>query len=228
MILLSKKTRIVVSSVLLIMTIFVLSRCDYSAKVISSSEPPDVVFNSFITALKEKNFMKADTYLANGATINPENETGYGFFDDYVDTALDRLVCESVDEPEYDGTTASVKVRLVSIDCDAFLNWTNENLLRLEHDYMVKKGIKDFDNTDKKAVDKVMSMALKEYAEKDNGVFREVDVKFVYAGKSWKINGNEELIKAVFGGNENEGKDNKGKKESDGNDQSGDEEKPQE
>ncbi len=210
----SKKTRIVVSSVLLLMTILVLSRCDYSAKVITSAEPPDTVFNSFIAAMKEKNFSKADTYLANGATINPQNETGYSFFDDYVDTVLDLLECESVGEPEYDGTTASLKVNLISIDSNDFLSWSTQNLARLEHDYMVKKNLKEFDNSDRKAVDKVMSMALKEYVKKDVKVSREVDVNFIFTDKSWKINGNEDLIKAIYGGNDNEGKDKSDKTES--------------
>lgn len=226
-IILSKKTRIVVSSVLLLMTILVCSRCDYSTKVISSAEPPDKTFHSFAAALKEKNFYKADSFLANGATIHPKNETGYGFFDDYVDAALTAFSCEKVGEPVYDGSSASLEVTLVSFDRDAFLSWTEKNLLRLEHDYLLKNELKEFDNGDKKAVDAVMSMALKEYAEKDKGVSRDVTVKFVFASKSWRISADEDLIKAIFGGNENEGKDTEGKEKSDGNDQSGDSEKPE-
>ena len=144
------------------MTTLILSRCDYSTKVISSAEPPDKVFNSFITAVKNKDFAQADTFLANGTTIEPQNDTGYSFFDNYVETSLNILQCESVGEPEYDGTNATLLVQLVSIDKDAFLSWTNRNLLRLEHDYLVQNNLSEFDNSDRKAVDKVMSMALKE------------------------------------------------------------------
>ena len=199
------------------MTILVLSRCDYSTKVISSAEPPDKVFNSFITAVKNKDFAKADTFLANGTTIEPQNDTGYSFFDNYVETSLNILQCESVGEPEYDGTSATLLVQLVSIDKDAFLSWTNKNLLRLEHDYLAQNNLSEFDNSDRKAVDKVMSMALKEYAKKDAGTLHEVSVNYVFTGKGWKIEGNESLIKAIFGGKDNEGQNEKSKKESGGN-----------
>ena len=143
---LSRKSRIVASSVLLLMTILLFSRCDYSTKVISSAEPPDTVFNTFFDALKEKDFVKADACLANGATISPQNETDYEFFDTYVNTSLDLLRCESVGEPVYNGMNASVDVRLVSIDSKTFVSWMEKNYLNIEHDYLKNKKIAEIAN----------------------------------------------------------------------------------
>ena len=65
------------SSVLFVLILLSLSRCDYSTKIISSADSPDIVFSDFISALKEKNFDRADFFLAYDATIKPVNETGY-------------------------------------------------------------------------------------------------------------------------------------------------------
>ena len=218
MIFLLKKIRIFLLSALAIMTILLFSGCDYSTKVISSAEPPDKVFDSFISAVKCKDFATADSFLSNGTTIEPQNETGYSFFDDYVDTSLDMLAIDTTEEPEFDGMNASMRVWLISISQDDFVAFTNKNLLSLEHDYLVKNDLSEFDNSDRKAVDSVLSLALRKYAKSASGSTREVTVSFVFTGKGWKIEGNEDLVKAIFGGSDNEGQNEKSKEKSGGND----------
>lgn len=199
------------------MTILGFSGCDYSTKVISSAEPPDKVFNSFITSVKNKDFASADSYLANGTTIEPRNETGYSFFEDYVDTSLEMLQIDTAEEPEFDGMNASMRVWLISISQDDFVTFTNNNLLSLEHDYLVQNDLSEFDSSDRKAVDSVLSLALKKFAKSSSGSTHEVTVNFIFTGKGWKIEGNEDLVKAIFGGSDNEGQNEKSKEESGGN-----------
>ncbi len=212
---LSRKSRIVASSVLLLMTILLFSRCDYSTKVISSAEPPDTVFNSFFDALKEKDFVKADACLANGATISPQNETDYEFFDTYVNTSLDLLRCESVGEPVYNGMNASVDVRLVSIDSKTFVSWMEKNYLNIEHDYLKNKKIAEIDTTNPEDISKLMSFALKKYAKKDKGITHKLRVNFVFSNEKWGIIGDDELVKAIFGGYEHEEENKDSQKKSD-------------
>ena len=212
---LSRKSRIVASSVLLLMTILLFSRCDYSTKVISSAEPPDTVFNTFFDALKEKDFVKADACLANGATISPQNETDYGFFDTYVNTSLDLLRCESVGEPVYNGMNASVDVRLVSIDSKTFVSWMEKNYLNIEHDYLKNKKIAEIDTTNPEDISKLMSFALEKYAKKDKGITHKLRVNFVFSNEKWGIIGDDELVKAIFGGYEHEEENKDSQKKSD-------------
>ena len=212
---LSRKSRIVASSVLLLMTILLFSRCDYSTKVISSAEPPDTVFNTFFDALKEKDFGKADACLANGATISPQNETDYEFFDTYVNTSLDLLRCESVGEPVYNGMNASVDVRLVSIDSKTFVSWMEKNYLNIEHDYLKNKKIAEIDTTNPEDISKLMSFALEKYAKKDKGITHKLRVNFVFSNEKWGIIGDDELVKAIFGGYEHEEENKDSQKKSD-------------
>ncbi len=212
---LSRKSRIVASSVLLLMTILLFSRCDYSTKVISSAEPPDTVFNTFFDALKEKDFVKADACLANGATISPQNETDYEFFDTYVNTSLDLLRCESVGEPVYNGMNASVDVRLVSIDSKTFVSWMEKNYLNIEHDYLKNKKIAEIDTTNPEDISKLMSFALEKYAKKDKGITHKLRVNFVFSNEKWGIIGDDELVKAIFGGYEHEEENKDSQKKSD-------------
>ena len=212
---LSRKSRIVASSVLLLMTILLFSRCDYSTKVISSAEPPDTVFNTFFDALKEKDFVKADACLANGATISPQNETDYEFFDTYVNTSLDLLRCESVGEPVYNGMNASVDVRLVSIDSKTFVSWMEKNYLNIEHDYLKNNKIAEIDATNPEDISKLMSFALEKYAKKDKGITHKLRVNFVFSNEKWGIIGDDELVKAIFGGYEHEEENKDSQKKSD-------------
>ena len=188
---LSRKSRIVASSVLLLMTILLFSRCDYSTKVISSAEPPDTVFNTFFDALKEKDFVKADACLANGATISPQNET------------------------DYDGMNASVDVRLVSIDSETFVSWMEKNYLNIEHDYLKNKKIAEIDTTNPEDISKLMSFALEKYAKKDKGITHKLRVNFVFSNEKWGIIGDDELVKAIFGGYEHEEENKDSQKKSD-------------
>ena len=212
---LSRKSRIVASSVLLLMTILLFSRCDYSTKVISSAEPPDTVFNTFFDALKEKDFVKADACLANGATISPQNETDYEFFDTYVNTSLDLLRCESVGDPVYNGMNATVDVRLVSIDSKTFVSWMEKNYLNIEHDYLKNKKIAEIDTTNPEDISKLMSFALEKYAKKDKGITHKLRVNFVFSNEKWGIIGDDELVKAIFGGYEHEEENKDSQKKSD-------------
>lgn len=202
---LSKRTRIVVSSLFCLLILLVLSRCNYPTTIVASADSPDVAFADFISALKEKDFDRADSFLADGATITPVNETNYGFFDDYVDTSLKMLSCQSIGEPVYDGSKATLDVRLSSLNKSGFVMWTKDNISRIEHDYMVEQDLKEFDKDDREAVDQVMSMALEEYAKDSESLVSDIKVDFVFSKRQWKIVGNDELIVSIFGGNDNNG-----------------------
>lgn len=206
---LSKGKRIAASTLFVLLMIFALSRCDFSTKVIASADPPDVVFEQFIGALRDKDYGKADALLADGATMKPVNETGYGFFEDYVNASLTSLSCESVGEPVYDGTTASLEVSLNAFNKPAFVSWTKDNMSRLEHEYMVAHELKEFDKSNRDAVDKVMSLALSEYSEKNESASATVKVNFVFSRTKWKIVGNDELVTSIFGGIEQDGQTEK-------------------
>lgn len=200
MIFLSRIKRAVVSSVLFVLILLSLSRCDYSTKIISSANSPDIVFSDFISALKEKNFDRADFFLAYDATIKPVNETGYVFFDDYVDASLNLLDYELIGKPEINGTDATLNVRISSFDKNDFISWTKNNISQIEHEYMVDQGLKYLDKEDSKVIDRILIIAIKKYSETSHSLTSEITVDFVFTKKQWKIAGSDDLIIAIFGG----------------------------
>ena len=95
----------------------VLSGCFFPTHVITSADPPDAVFNNFVTALKAKDFSKADQYLADGASVTPVNDNGDSLFDAYIDVSLRWLSVEPLEKPMFDGIHAEIgQVRITTID----------------------------------------------------------------------------------------------------------------
>ena len=197
----SKITQTAVSTLLFLLTLLVLSGCDYSTRIISSADSPDVIFDNFISAMKEKDFDKANSYLADGASVTPVNDTGFSFFDCFIDVSLGSLSCRTLEQPVIHGTGASIdRVRITSLDKSKFIDWANDNILGIQHEYMVQHNVTEFDSKDRKAVGDLLSVAFNEYAKDAGTLDSVIKVDFVYTGGEWKIIGSDDLIAAIFGG----------------------------
>lgn len=197
----SVRLRMALSAVVFpLIMLFASSGCDFSAWAISSADSPDVILDGFIHSLKDKDFASADHFLASGASVIPSNKTYDTFFDCYVDISLRNLTCEPLVSPAITGTTAVIeKVKISVTDKGDFIPWMQNNLSAIEHDYILKNGMNEFDRSDKKAVSDLLTMALNEY-DKTAGIKSDIiEVEFVFSDKQWKIIGCEKLIASIFG-----------------------------
>ncbi len=198
---LSTRLRVTLASLLPLIMLIGLSRCVLPTRVITSADPPEVVLTEFISALKQKNYEKADQFLADGASVTPVNTTGESFFDCFIDISLRELSCEPLEQAQINGTDAFIsKVRIATVNKSSFVSWVQNNLTRLEHDYMVKNHLNEFDSSDRKAVCDMLSMAMNEYVKTAGIRISVIRVNFVYYDQQWKIVGNDDLISSIFGG----------------------------
>lgn len=200
MVLLVKKFLIAVLSLLAAVTLSFCSGCDFSTVIVTDADAPDETFVQFVDALKKGDYETADRFLAENATIKPENGTGYGFFDEYAAVSLEQLVCKPVGTPAYDGVNATLSVNVTSLDKKGLLQWLQENLNRIEHEYMLENNLLTIDTQNREEVDKVLSRALKEYASIGEKSSEQITVSFVFEEGRWKIIGDDALVSAVFGG----------------------------
>lgn len=181
--------------------LFVSGGCDFSPLAVSSADPPDVVLDGFISALKNRDFEAADQFLADGASVVPTHKTYDAFFDCYVGISVSHLTCEPLVSPTITGTSAVIdKVKVTGTDKSGFIPWVQDHLSGIEHDYMVKNNITEFDRSDKDAVSEVLAMAMNEYENSAGTSSVTIAVRFVFCDKQWKIIGNDELIASIFGG----------------------------
>ena len=199
---LSNKTKPVLSTaVFSLAMMIVLSGCFFPTHVITSADPPDAVFNNFVTALKAKDFSKADQYLADGASVTPVNDNGDSLFDAYIDVSLRWLSVEPLEKPVFDGIHAEIgQVRITTIDKSSFIPWSKENMTRIEHDYLTRNHLSQLDSSDRKTASDLLSLALSEYelSAKSSSVI--IRVEFVYSHDRWMLIGSDDLISSIFGG----------------------------
>lgn len=198
---LSNALRVRLAALLSLMILAGLTGCAMPAKVISSADPPDVVFADFISALKNRDFEKANQYLADGASVIPENQDGDALFDCFIELSLRKLSSEPLEKVRIDGMEAYIgKVKVETLNKNGFIPWVKNELPRLEHDYMLKNNLTEFDSRDRKAVSEMLSTAMYEYARNAPVKSSFIRVSFVYCDNQWKIDANDDLIESIFGG----------------------------
>ena len=202
----SNKALTAVTSVFVSLILLVCSGCDFTTTVISDADCPDVVLTGFLDALKEKDYDKADSFLANYSTIRPTNNTDYGFMDALVDVSLDSLNYQLLGTPSYDGVNAVTKVSIQSLDKREMISWVTQNLNSIVNSYMLENNLNTLNLEDHEVLSKVLEKAIHQYASDGKQMENMLDVRFIYNDSQWKIIGDNDLVTAIFGGNVNEKK----------------------
>ena len=202
----SNKALTAVTSVFVSLILLVCSGCDFTTTVISDADCPDVVLTGFLDALKEKDYDKADSFLANYSTIRPTNNTDYEFMDALVDVSLDSLNYQLLGTPSYDGVNAVTKVSIRSLDKREMISWVTQNLNSIVNSYMLENNLNTLNLEDHEVLSKVLEKAIHQYASDGKQMENMLDVRFIYNDSQWKIIGDNDLVTAIFGGNVNEKK----------------------
>lgn len=193
-----------VVSVLAAIALLMAVGCDFSTRVISSADPPEKVLESFMSALSGKDFNRADSFLADSATIRPVDHTGYSFMDTLVSVSLGSLEYSLSGAPEINGTAAKAKVTVRSLDRDAMIDWLEQNLTDFGNKYMDENGLSELNLEDHDSLSKVISAALVKYAETGARTENTIYINFRYEDDQWKIIGDADLVAAIFGGKADE------------------------
>lgn len=201
-----KKALTVVTSVFISLILLLCSGCDFSTTVISDTESPDLVLTRFLDALKEKDYNKADSYLANYSTIKPTNNTDYAFMDTLADVSLNSLNYQLIGTPSYDGVNAVTKVCIHSLDKQEMISWVADNLNSIANNYMKENGLNTLNLEDHEVLSKVLEKAILLYAAEGKTVENTIEVRFIFTDNQWKITGNNDLVTSIFGGSVNEEK----------------------
>ncbi len=202
----SKKAPAALLSVILVLTMVLClcTGCDFSTTIISDSDHPEIVFQDFFNALKQKDFDKADSFLADNSTIRPSDNSGYSFMEALVDVSLDSMSYQVIRQPEYDHTAAVMRVSITSLDKEMLINFITDHMEQILNDYMLQQGINTVDPEDHEQLSQVLTAAILQYSADAQTINNEIDVNFIYSDNQWKIVGNNNLVVAVFGGNVNE------------------------
>lgn len=198
-----KKTRLV-AVFLSVLLLFSCAGCKLQPMIISDAEAPNVTLEKFFTELKSKNYEDCDTYLANNATFVVTNNTDYDFMDDLIDLEIDKLDYQLIGEPEIDGVNASQQVRITALDMDKLTQYMEENIVKVEYDYLVDNNKSSFDKENGDDVSDVMRIAIEKYAESAGRVQNIVTVNFKFQNDAWKIIVDSNLTAAIFGGSVDE------------------------
>ena len=174
--------------------------CDFKTTVITNADSPDTVAESFFSALKQKNYEKCDSFLAESATIKVTDNTECGFAGILVDFYLDNLTYESLGEAEISSVTAVKKIRITTPDEAAFLEWFKSNKTAIEKRYLKEHEQVSIDHQNTEDIRNIMSFSMELYREKAQMKSNELELTFVLDNNRWLINGTTELVHAIYGG----------------------------
>lgn len=178
--------------------------CDFSPTIITNADAPNVVLEQFFTRLKDKDYEECDRLLADHATFVMTDNSNYGIMDDLAELSLDSLEYELVGEPEINGTSASQRVLVRSMDMKNLIFLMKKNIVQIEYQYLVDNGKSSLDKENPDDVAAVMREAMNKYAGEAGIVENEITVKFKFSGDAWKIKVDTPLTAAIFGGAVNE------------------------
>lgn len=181
--------------------------CGFSTCVVSDAEKPDVVLENFFTELKAENYEKCDQYLADNATFTVNNTSGYDFAEELIGYQLSYLKYKLAGETEFDGTSASHQVQINSPDMEYMIREMKQSIGSVEYAYLAEREEQSFDKENSRHVSDVISIAIEKYFEKSGQpemLESVIDVTFKYQDGAWKIQVDEQLVAAIFGGTADE------------------------
>lgn len=181
--------------------------CSFSTCVVSDAESPDSVLEAFFTELKAENYEECDKYLADNATFVVKNTSGYDFTEELMEYQIDYLKYKTVGETEFNGIHALQQVEISSPDMEYMIREMKQSIGSIEYAYIAEREEETFDKKNSKQVSEVLSIAMEKYLKKAKPpkmLDSEVNVAFKYQDGAWKIQVDEQLVAAIFGGTADE------------------------
>ncbi len=192
-----------VCAMLAAVTLLMCVSCDFSTQVISDAEKPSAVLNNFFTELKAENYEICDRYLADNATFVLNNTSGYDFTEELMKLEIKYMQYELLGDTVFDGIYATQQVQISAPDIEYMTREMKQSIGSIEYAYLADKEEAVFDKENSKHVSDVISIALEKYFEKEQQpkmLDSQVIVGFKYQDGAWKIEVDDILVAAIFGG----------------------------
>lgn len=196
-----------VCAMLSVAVLLMCTSCELSTYVVSDAENPDVVLDNFFTELKAENYEECDKYLADNATFVLNNTSRYDFTEKFMEYQLKYLEYELVGDTVFDGVSASQQVKISAPDMEYMARNLKQNISDIEYEYLVEQNETAFDKENPKHVSDVVIIAMEKYfveSGQPKMLNSELNVEFKYQDSAWKIQVDEQLVAAIFGGTVNE------------------------
>lgn len=183
-----KKITLILISTLLV---FILAAC-------SSAVTPKEVVEKGITSIKELNLIQIQKYF-NTDEISDENDIlGEDFEVENMEifALMTKNISYEVIDEKIDGDEATVKAKITNINMTVIMGEYITQALALAFSQIGQTDV-DEDEIQKQMEDLLVDLLSKEDNEM---ITTEVDVKLNKVDKDWKIDLNDDLVNALFGG----------------------------
>ncbi len=183
-----KKITLILISTLLV---FILAAC-------SSAVTPKEVVEKGITSIKELNLIQIQKYF-NTDEISDENDIlGEDFEVENMEifALMTKNISYEVIDEKIDGDEATVKAKITNINMTVIMGEYITQALALAFSQIGQTDV-DEDEIQKQMEDLLVDLLSKEDNEM---ITTEVDVKLNKVDEDWKIDLNDDLVNALFGG----------------------------
>ncbi len=188
----------IISAVLMVAVILCAVGCEFGTYVKTDQTPKDSV-TGFFDCVKSKNFAACDQYLANDASFEIINQTGYTLADIMLDARISGLSYEIMSQPVVNGVDASCIVNVTAPDVFSVEEAMSQEYSKMKNRYVKDNKLKEFPSDDKEIVNEVAINAFNAVVAQAQPSSVEVVVKLSFEDSMWKIIVTDELCVAILG-----------------------------
>lgn len=172
--------------------------CEFGT-YIKTEQSPEATVTGFFDCIKSENFADCDEYLADNASFEINNQTGYTLADIMLSERIRGLSYEIISQPTVSGADASCIVRVTAPNVFGLKEVMSEQYNKLKNNYVKNNNLKEFPSEDKEVVDSIAAEAFNAVAAQAESVSVEIAVNMSFQDGMWKIIVTNELCVAILG-----------------------------
>lgn len=194
----SKFIRAIIASAAAAVMLFA-SSCEFNTYIMTGKTPEQSI-NSFFKCLQSCKFSECDKYLANNASFNISNDTGYEFVDVLLEKQMSSLQYSIMDEAEIDGGNASCRVQVTSLDAADIESALTDEYAKERSAYMKENKLTEIPLDDQSVINELAASSFSAISDSLQPTAKEITIELTFQGGRWRIISDDELCEAVLGG----------------------------
>jgi hypothetical protein len=176
------------------------SGCEFGT-YIKTDKRPEVSVDGFFECLKSKDFEGCNEYLANGASFEITNSTGFDFADSLLDAQLESLEYEIVSDTDINNGSAECRVNITCIAISDVEAAMSGEYSKVRSEYMLDNDLTEFSNSDTEALNAVVLNTFNKIIDSVEPTQRQISVTLNFQDNMWKIVSDDAFCASVLGGN---------------------------
>lgn len=188
----------IISAVLTAALLFCAAGCEFGTYV-KTNHTPESSVTGFFDSVKSRNFADCDRYLADGASFEITNLTGYSLADIMLDARINGLSYDIISPPIVKDTDASCIVNVTAPDVFSIKDVMFQEYSKAKNRYVKENKLTVFPADDKEVVNTVATEAFNAVSDQIETVSVETVVKLSFQDGMWKIIVTDELCTAILG-----------------------------